>query len=451
MSRPKKIEKNQNLESAVKADSVTTEEVKEGGKEKGHPAKPIDRMLEEAQKHNPLDKICADVRDADFEGEVQFTEEDLNALTPDANGRNIFEFYQLDEPEEEFEDWIYLELPILNNELAKQHNVFVMVVVPYLFKIPLSDINTDPRVNDDTLCIILGDTFLAVTEETLNEYSKALNYIGLEYGAQNISENENALEKIREIVEAAQVRETGYYEDLMEYWYAGRLYHEKDVIWVELETMAKIPLKKNPQAGIVEEIEEEPEPVDEVRTLGSPPTFVLNFDVLGGPHTAIDISRAKNVKIENGRRVLSKTEEGYAKFYGQNLDFLQTPTPAEEVWHLATEKAKQEDAAGFAVVCLGGKFYVPVETSINFYTHEVEEYISLFNVVPCFMNHHNCIGWIIVDVGNMQINTGVRYLKGRHFDWKKRIEQELKSYRLDNPDFDPFADPYDDPTNSYDF
>ncbi|MDO4967523.1 MAG: hypothetical protein Q4E70_02030 [Candidatus Saccharibacteria bacterium] len=67
------------------------------------------------------------------------------------------------------------------------------------------------------------------------------------------------------------------------------------------------------------------------------------------------------------------------------------------------------------------------------------------------MNHHNCIGWIIVDVGNMQINTGVRYLKGRHFDWKKRIEQELESYRLDNPDFDPFADPYDDPTNSYDF
>ncbi|MDO4967524.1 MAG: hypothetical protein Q4E70_02035 [Candidatus Saccharibacteria bacterium] len=298
MSRPKKIEKNQNLESAVKADSVTTEEVKEGGKEKGHPAKPIDRMLEEAQKHNPLDKICADVRDADFEGEVQFTEEDLNALTPDANGRNIFEFYQLDEPKEEFEDWIYLELPILNNELAKQHNVFVMVVVPYLFKIPLSDINTDPRVNDDTLCIILGDTFLAVTEETLNEYSKALNYIGLEYGAQNISENENALEKIREIVEAAQVRETGYYEDLMEYWYAGRLYHEKDVIWVGLETMVKNPLKKNPQAGIVEEIEEEPEPVDEVRTLGGPPTFVLNFDVLGGPHTAIDISRVKNVKTK---------------------------------------------------------------------------------------------------------------------------------------------------------
>ena len=446
MSKPKKINaKNQDLESAVKADSeaLKTEGSGKNKKEaKESPKKPFDEMKAEINKLDPVSQICSDVKDADFEGTIEFTEEDLNALTPSGDGRNIFEFYQLDAPEEEFEDWVHMLLPIANNELAIKHNVFVMLLVPYLFKIPFSEVTTDPRVNADLPCIVLGDIFLGVTQKTLEEYAKALKYIGLDGGITQIDQDCDAIEELRKMVAMAQVRDNGYYEDLMEYWYAGHLFHEKDVIWVELESMAK----DSEDDGSAEEGQ-----VVGRRKIGDPAVFVLNFDVLGGFHYPVDISDVKNVKVENSRRVLSKRELGEAKFYGYNLEFLTTLTPAEEVWYLATEKAKSEDSAGFAVVCLGGKFCVPVETSINFYTHEVEEYISLFNVTSCYTNHHNCIGLIIIDVGNMQVNTGVRYLKGRHFDWKKRINQELKAYRLGNPDYDPYADPYDDPMNAYDF
>ena len=445
MSKPKKVNKNPDLESAVKADSEQTTELELETEKvsKKTAKKPLEKIVTEIDKHNPLNSICTQIEDNDFEGTIEFTEEDLNALSPDANGRNIFEFYQLDEPEEEYEDWAYMELPIMGNELAMENEVYVMLIVPYLFKLPFQEAMSDPRISDDLPCIVLGNLFLAVTQKTLDEYAKALKYIGFEGGITKIDENEEAMDKLREMVELAQIRPNGYYEDLMEYWYAGRLFHEKDVIWVELESMAD---KESD-----EEADGEQSQVIGRRKIGDPPVFVLNFDVLGGPHTPIDISNVKNVKVQNFRRVLSKREIGEAMFYGKNIEFLETLTPAEEVWYLATEKAKVEDSAGFAVVCLNGQFCIPVETSINFYTHEVEEYISLFNVVDCFTNHHNCLGLIIVDVGNMQVSTGVRYLKGHHFDWKKRIDQELKAYQVDRPDFDPYDDPYDDPDNSFDF
>jgi hypothetical protein len=86
---------------------------------------------------------------------------------------------------------------------------------------------------------------------------------------------------------------------------------------------------------------------------------------------------------------------------------------------------------------------------MNYETFELDELIVIFNVLPCFLTHHKCASFLVADVGNMQMKTAVRFLKGRVFDWGKRIDQELAMYRKWNPDFDPYEDPYSDPNNSY--
>ena len=441
MSKPKK---NHEKEPAVKAGLDQSNKNSGSQKDVDISKKPVEKILSEVNKDDPIKQFCAQIEESDFEGTIEFTEKDIDALTPTGDGRNIFEFYQFDAPEK-FENWYYVMFPIIGNELAEKHNAHVLMVVPYLFTLPLSEILTDPRVSDDTYCIVIGETFLAVTQETSSMYEKALKHIGYDGESMQIDNSEN-LKSLVEMVKSTLTRENGYYEDLMEYWYAGHIFHEKDVIWVDLEDMAGDDEKADSKAKAEEKAE--PEDEDQIvgcRTIGDPPLFVLNFDTLGDIHTPMDVSNVKNVKVENYRRVLSNEEIAEAKYYNRRLEFLETLTPNEEVWYLATKKASEEETAGFAVVCLHGKFYVPVETSVNYYTHEVEEYIELFNVANCYPNHHNCIGLILADVGNMQVYTGVRYLKGRHFDWKKRIEQELKSYQQIEPDYNPFDDPYDAP------
>jgi hypothetical protein len=152
--------------------------------------------------------------------------------------------------------------------------------------------------------------------------------------------------------------------------------------------------------------------------------------------------------VSNYRRILSNQEKFEIYYYKLNKDFFEKLTPAEEIWYLASEYAKTMETPGFCVVCLNGKFNVPVESFFNYDTFESEDLITIFNVVGCFPNHHRCAGLLVADIGNMQFHTAVRYCNGHVFDWQKRINQEIEAYRLDNPDFDPYDDPYDNPYNA---
>ena len=431
MSEPNKTkEKSPDLESAVKADS---ESLKKNTDTEKSMKTPLEQIGDAIDKNDPIDRICNQTGETDFEGTIEFTEEDLDSIVPNSDGRKIYEFFQLDAPEE-FEDWIYLQTPIMGNELALDNEVYVTIIIPYISRVPFEEALENGCITEETPFIILNDEFLEVARETFEQYRKALRYIG--YPEDHFSfegeDDDQVMEKIVEMVQSAQAREDGYYDDLMEYWYAGRMYHEKDAIWVNLRDLLKDPNQDPDQ-----EQEERPQ------TLGATDFFVFNADLVGVEHTPINISGVKDVKVENFRRVLSAREQLELEDYEQNRDLYETLTPNEEVWYLATEQAKKENDAGVVVVCLNGKFYMPVETKINPHTSEVEGYISLFNAVPCFTTHHACIGDVVLDVGNMQVHTGVRYLKGRHIDWNKRIEQELKAYRMDSEDYDPFGDPYD--------
>ena len=211
--------------------------------------------------------------------------------------------------------------------------------------------------------------------------------------------------------------DVSYHENLMEYWLCGEIYHEKDVIWIDMPDIGE-------EEGVM---------------LG----FTANGDNFSEFFTPIDISGAKNVKVENFRRVPTSRERFEAEYYGRGIALYEMLTPAEEVWYLATKKAKEMDTSGYAVVCLGGNFYLPAEFMMNYHTGEIEELVTVFNVENCLARHHNCIGAVTADVGNVQLVTYVRYLNGRHFNWQKRLEQELSAYRRAGIDFDPYADPYD--------
>ena len=73
----------------------------------------------------------------------------------------------------------------------------------------------------------------------------------------------------------------------------------------------------------------------------------------------------------------------------------------------------------------------------------------MFNVVSCTPIHHQLVAVLVADIGNIQLQTAIRYQNGAVFDWHKRFNQEIAAYQLKKPNFDPFADPYDDPSNAY--
>jgi len=262
--------------------------------------------------------------------------------------------------------------------------------------------------------------------ETFMDLQEFLEKIGISVGQVVIKEGEDVAQKISEYIEEgntiegdSSAREDGYYEDLREYWYDGKIYHEKDVIWLEL-----------PKTG---------------NMMGVIKGFSANLDSFASIYSPCDITHAKAIMVSNHRRILSNQEKFEIYYNKLNKDSFEQLTPDEEIWYLANEYAKTMETPGFCVVCLNGKFNVPVESFFNYDALENEDLITIFNVVGCLLNHHRCAGLLVADIGNMQFYTAVRYCNGRVFDWQKRIDQEIEAYRLDNPDFDPYDDPYDNP------
>ena len=414
---------NQGDEPAIKA-----------GSEK--PKKPTrkTKAKKDAKKVKPLDRLCTDIKEINFDGQIEFTEKDIEKLEPHKNGINVFACFELDGSYRS-QECAYLAVPILVNELAKEHNAHVIIIVPYRFRVSLQGMLTDPRVTERMQCIIFGDNSYIVDPKTMKQYQKALKYLGHDSEKKMVEDSEE-FKALVNTVASAKPRENGYYEDLMEYWYAGLLYHEKDVIWVDIARIAE-SMNDKPK-------ETENEGPVRAQVISGPQIMVANFDSIDDVIcVSIDVTNVKNVKVENHRRVLSDRERFDAEYYGKSIDFLTTLTPNEEVWYLATEKAKEEDSPGTAIVCLNGNFYVPVETMVNLSTFELEEFMEYFNVTACLTTHHNCICELLTDVGNMQVFTGIRYAKGRHLNWKERIEQEINNYLYYDPDYNPYGDPYD--------
>ena len=353
---------------------------------------------------------------------VQFTEDNLKELEELADGKKVFETFQIDPPDE-FMDWLVMLLPILGNPLAEENHVYERIIVPYLEKIPREVLEKDEFTGSEHKGILVEGNLYIVDDFTADEYDQIMRYCGhsSEY-VPNVDSFSELLEKLSKNGEF-DARPDGYYEDYMEYWYEGKIYHEKDVIWIN------IPSSKN--------------------YFGTMKGFIANLDAYKALYEPCDITAAIGIKVENYRRVLSKEEEYRLKAEGKNLEFFTRLLTHEEVWYLAQERAKRERSAGYAIVCLKGKFRMPVYGVVNPKLPEVENLLEIFNVVPCRPNHHACCGVVIADVGNMQLCTGVRYYNGRVFDWSKRISQELAAYRKYNPDFNPYDDPYDNVEDAY--
>lgn len=357
------------------------------------------------------------------------TDVDFSKLEVDECGSKILHDFSLSCPKEP-KGVILQKIPVEVDEEFKKNRVIIRIYIPFLSQIPISEIKPGTEYYDKTGCFMMNETdAFEIDPETYTEMQELLESCGVSKGAMEAEEGEDLSEKVAEYFSKGDVidgdfapREDGYYEDMMEYWYDGKIYHETDVIWFELPRT--------------------------VNLMGNMKGFSANLDSFSPLYEPCDITRAKGIKVENYRRVLSEEEKEEIEAYGKNMDFFTQLLPFQEVWYLASEFAKTKDTSGYCVVCLGGKFNVPVEGILNPETLEFENLIVAFNVMNCFPIHHKCTGVLVADVGNMQLQTAVRYAKGRVFDWRKRIDQELAAYHLHDPDFDPYEDPYDNPHNA---
>lgn len=354
---------------------------------------------------------------------------DYSKLEVNERGQRIFADFVLDCPENPM-GIIEQYLPVKIDEDAIKNHVYAHVVIPFLEMIPLASITPGSEHYEETGTFLMDETnAYKLHTETFMDLQELLEKIGISEGQVVVKEGEDVAQKISEYIEEGNAiegdfsaREDGYYDDLCEYWYDGKIYHEKDVIWLELPKT--------------------------VNMMGVIKGFSANLDSFAPIYSPCDITHAKGIMVSNYRRILSNQEKFEIYYYKLNKDFFEQLTPAEEIWYLASEYAKTMETPGFCVVCLNGKFNVPVESFFNYDTFESEDLITIFNVVGCFPNHHRCAGLLVADIGNMQFHTAVRYCNGHVFDWQKRINQEIEAYRLDNPDFDPYDDPYDNPYNA---
>ena len=373
-----------------------------------------------------LGQLLQALKDSEFESkednitslddltDEEIAKADFSELDKDEYGNTLLGTFDLVGPEEaeDYTEFIFPALP--GDENAKKCRLVVHIKVPYLEKVSLDELPTSEEVAkmDSVPRYITKDhqNYYRVAEETYHAFLEAARECGLE-GADDPPEE-------------IEVHPDGYDPEMMEYWYGGEIYHEKDVIWFEIPRT--------------------------ISMMGSMKGFSANLDNFIGLYESCDISRVKNIVVKDFKRVLSKMELFEIAQRHQNPAFFEQLTYQEMVFHLAREFAKTKEEAGYCIVCLNGKYYVPVESIFNPVTMEFEDLIVAFNVVNCYPSHHKCCGLIVADVGNMPVHTSVRYHKGGIFDWQKRINQEIAAYRLMDADYNPYDDPYDDPKNAYD-
>ncbi len=351
---------------------------------------------------------------------------DPSSLPMETDGTRILADFMLDCPVESI-GAIKQKFPVKIDDEFIDNNVVIQLYIPYVAVYPLSELKADS--DDETLRSFIMNEKEAyeIHPDTYKELQKVLDRCNIIEGRKTIKEGEDVVGQIAEFFANGDViegdfspREDGYYEDLMEYWYCGKIYHEKDVIWTEMS--------------------------NQTDSYGSMKGFSANLDMFNPLYEACDITKARSIVVDNNNhRVLPKEELLDIYTHGKNKAFFEQLLPYEEVWVLAKKCAKEKTAPGYCIVCLNGKFYVPVESFFNPETLESEDLIVAFNVINCTPLHHKCRGMIVADVGNVQIQTCVRFAKGRNFDWRKRINQEVETYRKYNPNFDLYGDPYDDP------
>lgn len=382
------------------------------------PENPADNFLEEPAEE------CNFTDDA----RIIFTEDDLELLKPDEDtGLLIFETFQIEPPEVEFENWLALLIEIHGNKLAEENSVHVRIVIPYIRKISYEGFDDqvfNSFIESEAACIVLNNAIYTLDAGTYAEYNKILNYCGRGNDPALNTDNPNNL--IKSLADAMNVdryekRPNGFYDDYREYWYDGTPYYEGDVVWIGMPSTKSAYGMKG---------------------------FIANIDNYSSLYVPCDVTNVMNVRVENHRRVPSKEEMYELAVSGRSAEFYTRLTVNEKVWYLASTKAKTVNTPGYALVCLNGKFYVPVIGIVNKKLPEVDNLLMIFNVVPCRPTHHACYGVMIADIGNMQTCTGVRYFNGKHFDWHKRISQEIAAYKKYNPSFDPYDDPYDNPDDA---
>ncbi len=352
-----------------------------------------------------------------------FTDEELmsmaiSELPVEEDGTRIWVTSELNAPEGTI-GRIKLVIPVITDEEMIENNVVFHVSVPYFKVIPFAEVEKDESILKDNPCIGCADrNFYLITDETLKSYEEIMELAGQSTKTEKLPEDESFIDAVEKSIDKFASRPDGYYDDVMEYWFHGQIYHEKDVIWLE------VPSTRN--------------------LMGNMKGFLANQDI-DGFFTPIDISDVRDVVIKDGRKVLSNREIFEIKYKNQNVEFFEQPTPAEETWWLAKNYAKTKDSIGYAVVCLRGKFYIPVECFTNFRALELDYLAVVFNCINCMPTHHACAAMILGDIGNMQLQTFVRYKLGGIFDWEHRSEQELRMIRKYNANYDPYDDPYDSP------
>ncbi len=320
-------------------------------------------------------------------------------------------------------------------------DLYLRVRIPAIAAIPIDEVKKH-RPEESKIMITNGDkNAYEIEVNTYLRFAKIAKACGHAKEFEPIRVDEDNLqEKISEHIancktnqptnkpkpgDAKTTPDDGYYADKQEYWYSGKCYHEKETILLEI-----------------------PAEIDEAT--GEMKGHYANLDAYPPYFSPCDISQIRKYTIESGKKVLPSNEKFSIFSSGYNVESFERLTEDEEAFVLAREYASKFDVPGYCVVMMNGKFKTIVESIHNPATNEYEHLLVPFNAYACLPNHHKCCGLMVADVGNMPMQTAIRYRPNKIFDWHKRVEQEIKSYRITEPDFDPYKDAYDVPfTNPF--
>jgi hypothetical protein len=365
-----------------------------------------------------FDQLEITAEESNFEGKIDFTEKDLTTgYTID--GVKIFKCFKL-QTTADATNWLSCFVPIVNNALAEKNNIYVLLVIPFLSEMPVAD--AIAQNNPETTGIIQSGVYYEMTDVTFMQYKKAMKYLGWV---------PDTKEQYTEDLLRASVCKNGYYKPAEMYWWNGKAYHEGDLIWCTLWELTGDDAINIPDSSTY---------CNEVFI------FCANFKAINEPILPIDISEARHVKIENGKRKLSNNElfdirerhldpESYAKI-------LTRLTPAEKLWYYGKKKAKEEATIGFPIMCMNGNFYAPVEQFYDHENDELETFLVIFNAITCAPRHYDFKGVVSIDAGDIHIDLHIRPMPGRQILWNEIIKEYGCIDKRDYPENDAFDEPY---------
>lgn len=333
---------------------------------------------------NPIKMAIRAGKEKRFKKLLDLGERQLAAIPAEDDGTRVLAKENIGNVKGTIDDF-YFDFPIEATSEAKKLKLVYRLKVPYYSRIPEDEIeefynSRDPEETVEMLYRPLDRSFYHVPSSVME---RILEIVML------CEDPEKSTEQTTE----------GYSENLGQYIIDDKTYDEDQLVFM--------PLVKYFENG----------KPDTSRT-----ATMINFETFPDKYTGFDVSGLTKIRFEIEKPLF----------------------PNEKVWVAMKNRSRLYDTVGYMISCHKKRLMVPVVGIYNPNTGEKEYLPVIFNAKQCVPTHHGCCWDFLVDIGNLNFTTSVRYFSGEILDWEKIVGNEIECRRKTKPNFDPFNDEIDD-------